>query len=81
MGIPVVSTRISGVPELVLDGKTGLLVPPRNAEALATAIEAILDDPERARRMASRATCHVVERFDVRRNAESLRHLFLESVA
>jgi glycosyltransferase involved in cell wall biosynthesis len=81
MGVPVVSTAISGIPELVLDGKTGLLVPPRDAEALANAIAALLDDPERACGLARQAAAHVSEWFDLHRNAEALRDLLLAAVA
>jgi glycosyltransferase involved in cell wall biosynthesis len=81
MGVPVVSTSISGVPELVIHEKTGLLVPPRDAQALADAIAAILDHPERASRLAANAARHVAEAFDLHRNAQSLRHLLLENVA
>jgi glycosyltransferase involved in cell wall biosynthesis len=50
MGVPVVATRTGGVPDLVLDGETGLLVPPRNPELLAAAVVRMLrDDTLRAR--------------------------------
>ncbi|HJZ88316.1 MAG TPA: glycosyltransferase family 4 protein [Polyangia bacterium] len=75
MGVPVVSTAISGIPELVIDGQTGVLVPPRDPQALAAAIIALLDDPERAHRLAVQAARHVAERFDLHRNAERLRQL------
>jgi glycosyltransferase involved in cell wall biosynthesis len=81
MGVPVVSTAISGIPELVLHDRTGLLVPPHDAQALADAIAALLDDPERACRLAAQAARHVADAFDLHRNAQSLRHLLLESVA
>jgi glycosyltransferase involved in cell wall biosynthesis len=77
MGVPVISTAISGIPELVIDGKTGLLVPPRDPHALADAIAALLDDPDRARSLAAQAAALVSERFDLHRNAEYLRDLLL----
>ena len=49
---PVVATNVGGVAEVVRDGETGLLVPPKQIDALACAIEAQLNDPSRARRMA-----------------------------
>jgi glycosyltransferase involved in cell wall biosynthesis len=49
--LPIISTRVSAIPEIVLDGQTGWLVPPRNADALAAAMRAALsDDAERQRR-------------------------------
>lgn len=46
---PVVATAVGGTPELVVDGQTGLLVPPGDVEALVRALDALLHDPERAR--------------------------------
>jgi glycosyltransferase involved in cell wall biosynthesis len=50
-GRAVVSTTVSGIPELVEHGVSGLLVPPNDARALAGAIRELLSDPMRARRM------------------------------
>jgi glycosyltransferase involved in cell wall biosynthesis len=50
-GVPVVATRVGGLPELVVDGETGLLVPPDSEAAMAEAILGLLRDPEGARRM------------------------------
>jgi len=44
-GLPVVATSVSSIPEIVVDGETGLLVPPDDADALAAAIVRVLDDP------------------------------------
>ncbi len=43
-GVPVVSTRVGGIPHLVEDGRTALLVPPRDPESMASAVERLLDD-------------------------------------
>lgn len=51
MGKPVVASAVGGVPELVLDGRTGLLVPPADPGALATAIRRLVEDPRAARQM------------------------------
>lgn len=50
-GLPVVSTKVGGVPELVEDGVTGFLVPPEDPPALAEALQVLLDDPELRRRV------------------------------
>ncbi len=50
-GLPVVATRVGGVPEVVSDGETGVLVPPHDPQALASALNQLLRDPERRRRM------------------------------
>jgi glycosyltransferase involved in cell wall biosynthesis len=75
MEVPVVATRISGVPELIEDGRTGLLVPERDSEALAGAIERVRSDPEGARAMAAAGREKVLAEFDLRRNAAELREL------
>lgn len=49
---PVIGTDLEGMPELILDGETGLLVPPRNPEALAQALLRVLENPARAKAMA-----------------------------
>jgi colanic acid/amylovoran biosynthesis glycosyltransferase len=68
-GIPVVSTRHSGIPELVIDGQTGLLTDERDAEALALAIEGLVHDYRGAERLAHAARARVEQEFDRRRQA------------
>ena len=60
-GRPVVATEVGVVPELVMDGTTGVLVPPGNADALATGIIAVLADPETAARMGRAGRERAVE--------------------
>ena len=54
-GVPVVATAVNAVPDLVVPGETGLLVPPRRPAQLAAAIRYLLDSPELAARMAAAA--------------------------
>lgn len=60
---PIVATRAGGVPEIVLDGETGLLVPPGDDAALAEAALALLADPARARRLGDAGRRRVAEAF------------------
>jgi glycosyltransferase involved in cell wall biosynthesis len=75
-GVPVIATRLSGIPELVRDGETGLLVPERDPAALAAAMERLAADPALGVRLAGAARSVVRERFDRHRNVARLAALF-----
>lgn len=77
MGVPVVSTRISGIPEMIDDGVHGLLVAPRDPAALAAALQRLLGDDALHQRLALAARARICERFDSRRTTLALRELFL----
>ncbi len=64
---PIVATRAGGIPEVIPEGETGLLVPPRDAAALAQAIVMLLNDAPRRDRMGAAGLAHVRERFTVER--------------
>jgi glycosyltransferase involved in cell wall biosynthesis len=71
-GVPVVATAVNAVPDLVVHGQTGLLVPPLRPDLLAAAIRRILDEPTEATRMAANARVHVGDRFSERALREVL---------
>ncbi|HEY0160126.1 MAG TPA: glycosyltransferase [Thermoanaerobaculia bacterium] len=62
-GLPVVATRVGGIPEIVTDGETGYLVAPGDTASLVGGIDRLLADRERMRRMGERATEIAVTRF------------------
>ncbi len=62
-GLPVVATRVGGIPEVVEEGVTGLLVAPDDSRALAEAINSLLDDPQRMRSMGAKGRQKVMEHF------------------
>lgn len=62
-GRPVVATAVGGTPEAVVDGETGLLVPPGDVDALADALRSLLADPARARRLGEAGLARARERF------------------
>jgi glycosyltransferase involved in cell wall biosynthesis len=69
MGLCVVSTDVGGIPDLLQDGETALLVPPRDAGAMARAVASILERPELAGRLSRNAIAHA-RQFDLPRVAE-----------
>jgi glycosyltransferase involved in cell wall biosynthesis len=64
-GLPAVSTDLVGIPDLVIDGKTGLLVPPEDATALADALQRLAGDPALAEKLAVAGRAHVIADFDL----------------
>ena len=74
-GVVVVSTDTSGVAELVRDGQTGVLVPPRDAGALAEALRALALDPDLRARLGSAGRQIVEQSYDLRTNTQRLRTL------
>jgi glycosyltransferase involved in cell wall biosynthesis len=61
--LPVIATRVGGIPEIVTEGETGLLVPPADANALANAVRTLLAHPDRMRRMGERGRDDAMSRF------------------
>jgi len=78
VGRPVIAPREGGPTEIVADGETGLLVPPRDADALAQAILALLRDPARRASMARAARLRVAAVFDIKAHARAVERVFDE---
>jgi colanic acid/amylovoran biosynthesis glycosyltransferase len=75
-GLPVVASRLSGIPELVEDGRSGLLVEPGDDAGLAEALQRLHADPELRGRLAREGREKVLGEFDVRANARLLAERF-----
>ena len=75
-GLPVITTPVSGIPEIIKDGQNGTLVPPDNAEALANAIQRLSADRMMARNLGRAGRMTVLERFDGDKTAVELASLF-----
>ncbi|MCU1355517.1 MAG: glycosyltransferase [Acidimicrobiales bacterium] len=71
-GVPVVASRLSGIPEAARDGETGLLAEPRDAAGLATAIGRLMDDPDLAVRLSAAGRALVAAEFDPAASAARL---------
>jgi glycosyltransferase involved in cell wall biosynthesis len=76
LGTPVVSTDVTGIPEVVRDGDTGLQVPQRDPPALADAIERLLVDHDLRVALATRGRRLIEDEFDIRRNTARRRAIF-----
>lgn len=74
----VVASRVGGIPEVVADGETGVLVPAGDPAALAGALRGLLDDPERRRRLGERGRGEALERFAPATAARAFEALFDE---
>jgi glycosyltransferase involved in cell wall biosynthesis len=75
-GTPCVSTDVTGIPEVLKDNVTGLMIPQHDANALAEAIKKLLGDPALRVRLAAEARALIEREFDIRVNAARQRELF-----
>lgn len=80
-GLPVVSSRLSGIPELVEDGVAGILVEPRDVNGLGDALFKLSRDPELRRQLGEAGREKVLREFNLLKNAEQLAQLFLANIA
>jgi glycosyltransferase involved in cell wall biosynthesis len=74
--VPVVATRHGGIPEAIAEGQSGLLVPERNAAALAEAVDLLLTNSTMQKQMGASARHFVCERFDIHKQCVQLETLY-----
>lgn len=79
-GVPVISSRISGIPELVEHGVSGFLVAPRNVEAISKALERLIQDTQLRHSLSKKARAKIEAEFNLHKNARELRCLFCDAV-
>lgn len=80
MNLPVISTQVSGIPELVRHQQTGWLIPERDVEAIVAAVVHLADDEELQTRLAYNGRVLVEQEFDIKRNAARLADIFQQVV-
>jgi glycosyltransferase involved in cell wall biosynthesis len=80
-GRPVVATNVSGIPEVVEHGETGVLLPPRDADALAAALIRLCEDPGERRRMGSNGYQRVRRLFSADRMVDETIAVYREALA
>jgi glycosyltransferase involved in cell wall biosynthesis len=81
LGKASVGSGVDGIAEAIADGETGLLVKPRDTQALAEGIGALLSEPERRRKMGEAARLRAQQLFTVEAQAEAMEGLFTQLVA
>jgi len=73
---PVIATDAGGVPEIITDGRTGILIEPRSVPAVGAAIEKLLDDETLCRSLGAAARADALQRFSMSRCVDELLELF-----
>jgi glycosyltransferase involved in cell wall biosynthesis len=77
-GKPVIGTEVGGIPDQIIDGYNGFLVPPRDPEAIARKIIELLENPEKTKEMGKKARQLVEEKFDIEIRVKKLVRLYKE---
>lgn len=75
---PVISTNIPPTPEIVVDGKTGILVEPNNSRALAKAMESIINNPRRAQKMGNNGYRNIINNFHINTTHAKIKNIYKE---
>jgi colanic acid/amylovoran biosynthesis glycosyltransferase len=75
-GLPIIGSRVGGIPECMLEGKTGFLVPERDEDALARRMAELLEDPVRRHRMGTAGRALIEDRFDIDRQTAVLENYY-----
>ena len=78
MEVPVIATNIGGVPEVIDDGKTGIIIPPGNVDALCEAIKYLIQNPGVRFRMGQNGRLRVLDRFTIESNVRKTEEIFLQ---
>jgi glycosyltransferase involved in cell wall biosynthesis len=81
MSKPVVASRVSGIPELVKNNITGILVEPRSPKELTQGIVELLNSPEKAKRMGENARAMMKDRFSAEKMVDRIDNLYKELLA
>lgn len=79
-GLPSISTTVAGIPEIIIEGQTGLLIPPGDEKALFRAMDRLVSDADLRLKMGANAVEKVTTQFDAVKNANKLVNLIMETV-
>ena len=76
-GLPIVATNVGGISEMITDNESGLLVPPKNPEALAEALKKLIDAPELRARLGQNAAATAAAKFSLKEMLKKTRQIYL----
>jgi glycosyltransferase involved in cell wall biosynthesis len=79
-GLPVIVSAVGGLPEIIHHEETGLLIPPKDAEALAGSLARLLENPDLAKRLGEKAREHIQEKYSLERLAQVVNAAYDELV-
>jgi glycosyltransferase involved in cell wall biosynthesis len=79
-GVPVITCPVGGIPDVVVSGKNGLLVPPGNVKQMADAMQSLVDDPSLRRSLGLEAQRRATE-FDIRHYVMQLEKIYLDCIS
>ena len=79
-GLPVIASEVGGLVDLIDHGRTGLLVPPGDADAFAAALHSLIADAARASALGRAARADVQQRYSFERMVASFEHLYLSGL-
>jgi len=75
-GKPVIGTNVGGIPDQIIDGYNGFLVPPRDPEAIAQKILYLVEKPEKSREMGKNARQVVEEKFNIEKRIDKIIEIY-----
>ena len=80
-GIPTIITPVNGIPDIVIDGVTGIAVPPKDPQAIIDAVNRLRNDDELVAKLVRQGRAHIEENFDAERNTARILDLMREAAA
>ncbi len=78
LGMAVIATRVGGIPDIICDGITGVLIPQENTQALVDAILDLLDDQAKRQRLSEKGKQWVRDNFSIEKMAENLAGFYIK---
>lgn len=79
LGVPVIASGVGGIPEVIDDGRTGLLVEPKSVDELYSSCLRLYEDPDLQKELAGRARAHIKNEFSARKTMQETLHLYADS--